>query len=83
MCIIILDVFSLKVTASNVLAAVAVLKVNPRKWKKESLLLTEFVKLKFLLCSFKNNESTDTVKPKIIQTPDTFFYIILQVGAGH
>ncbi len=46
-CIIILDTLSLKVTASNLLSAVGVLNVNPKKWKKESLLLTE------LLCSFK------------------------------
>ncbi len=51
MCIIIMDAFSLKVTATNLLAAVGVLNVNPRKLKKEnhSLLLTE------LLCSFNNN----------------------------
>ncbi len=51
MCIIIVDGFSLKVSAPNYLATVGVLNVNPRKWKKEnhSLLLTE------LLCSFNNN----------------------------
>ncbi len=31
MCIIILDALSLKVTASNLIAAVGVLDVNPRK----------------------------------------------------
>ncbi len=44
-CIIILDTLSLKVTASNLLSAVGVLNVNPKKWKKESLVLTEFVVL--------------------------------------
>ncbi len=42
-------ILSLKVTTSNLLAAVSVLNVNPRKLNKESLLLTE------LLCSFNNN----------------------------
>ncbi len=51
MCIIILDALSFKVTTPNLLAAVGVLNVNPRKLKKEnhSLLLIE------LLCSFNKN----------------------------
>ncbi len=53
---VIFDALCLKVTAHHLLAAVGVLNVNPRKWKKEnhSLLLTE------LLCSF--NKKLSTVK---------------------
>ncbi len=63
----ILDALSLKVTAPDLLAAVGVLNVYPRKLKKENhlQLLTE------LLSSFNNNSST--VKPKIIQTPDIIY----------
>ncbi len=73
----ILDALSLKVTAPDLLAAVGVLNVNPRKLMKENYslqLLTE------LLSSFNNNSST--VKPKMIQTPDIIYLYFFNSVCG-
>ncbi len=75
--IIILDALSLKVTTSNLLEpSVSLMLTHENERKNHCSWMNYFIVLTII------NPQT-TVKPKIIQTPDIIFDILLLVGAGH